>query len=162
VLRFTGREFVGSTIEFNLMLLASVGWGLLICAPISTAQAEPASDDDSPRTIEALKDSVVDRLAKCETHGRPDAGSVVVIDTNNEASIGKLQFQAKTVVHYTKLIEGRSIDRKQAVEIALHSEQAASLAKRIIFEKDGLSNWHVCSKKLGLMREVKLIQWMMK
>ena len=99
------------------------------------------SDDASPRTIEALKDSVVDRLAKCETHGRPDAGSVVVIDTNNEASIGKLQFQAKTVVHYTKLIEGRSIDRKQAVEIALHSEQAASLAKRIIFEKDGLSNW---------------------
>jgi hypothetical protein len=161
-LRFTGREFVGSTIGFNLMLLAFVGWALLICAPISTAQAEPASDDDSPRTIEALKDSVVDRLAKCETHGRPDAGSVVVIDTNNEASIGKFQFQAKTVVHYTKLIEGRSIDRKQAVEIALHSEQAASLAKRIIFEKDGLRNWHVCSQKLGLMREVKLIQWMMK
>ena len=144
------------------MLLALVSWGLLIGSPISTAQAEPVSDDSSPPTIEALKNSVVDRLAKCETHGRPDAGSVVVIDANNEASIGKLQFQAKTVVHYTKLIEGRSIDRKQAVEIALHSEQAASLAKRIIFEKDGLSNWHVCSKKLGLMPEVKLIQWMMK
>jgi hypothetical protein len=144
------------------MLPALVAWGLLVSAPISTAQAEPISDDSSPLTIEALKDSVVDRLAKCETRGRPDAGSVVVIDTNNEASIGKLQFQAKTVVHYAKLIEGRSIDRKQAVEIALHSEQAASLAKRIIFEKDGLSNWHVCSKKLGLMPEVKLIQWMMK
>jgi hypothetical protein len=162
VLRFTHREIVGSPVEPNLMLLALVAWSLLICAPISTAQAEPVSDDASPRTMEALKDSVVDRLAECETHGRPDAGSVVVIDTNNEASIGKLQFQAKTVVHYTKLIEGRSIDRKQAVEIALHSEQAASLAKRIIFEKDGLSNWHVCSKKLGLMPEVKLIQWMMK
>jgi hypothetical protein len=161
-LRFTHREFVCSSVQPNLMLLALVGWGLVICAPISTAQAEPASDDDSPRTIEALKDSVVDRLAKCETHGRPDAGSVVVIDTNNEASIGKLQFQAKTVVHYTKLIEGRSIDRKQAVEIALHSEQAASLAKRIIFERDGLSNWHVCSKKLGLKPEVKLIQGMIK
>ena len=144
------------------MLLALVGWGLLICAPISTAQAQPASDDASPPTIEALKDSVVDRLAKCETQGRLDAGSVVVIDTNKEASIGKLQFQAKTVVHYTKLIEGRSIERKQAVEIALHSEQAARLAKRIIFEKDGLSNWHVCSKKLGLMPEVKRIQWMIK
>ncbi len=125
-------------------------------------KAEPVSDDASPRTIEALKDSVVDRLAKCETHGRPDAGSVVVIDTNNEASIGKLQFQAKTVVHYTKLIEGRSIDRKQAVEIALHNEQAASLAKKIIFEKDGLSNWHVCSKKLELMPEVRRLQLMMK
>jgi putative transposase len=92
----------------------------------------------------------VDRLAKCETHGRPDAGSAVVIDTNNEASIGKLQFQAKTVVHYTKLIEGRSIDKKQAVEIALHSEQAASLAKRIIFEKDGLTNWYLtCPRNPG-------------
>ena len=161
MLRFTHKEFVGGSVEPSLMLLVLVA-GLLTCAPISTAQAEPASDDASPRTIEALKDSVVDRLAKCETHGRPDAGSVVVIDTNNEASIGKLQFQAKTVVHYTKLIEGRSIDRKQAVEIALHSEQAASLAKRIIFEKDGLSNWHVCSKKLGLMPEVKRIQWMIK
>jgi hypothetical protein len=142
------------------MLLALVAWGLLICAP--TSQAEPSIDDASPMTIDTLKDSVVDRLAKCETHGRPDAGSVVVIDTNKEASIGKLQFQAKTVVHYTKLIEGRSIDRKQAVEIALHSEQAASLAKKIIFEKDGLSNWYVCAKKLGLMPEVKLIQRMMK
>jgi hypothetical protein len=160
VLRFTHREFVGSFVQPNPMLLALVAWGLLICAP--TSQAEPSIDDASPPTIDTLKDSVVDRLAKCETHGRPDAGSVVVIDTNNEASIGKLQFQAKTVVHYTKLIEGRSIDRKQAVEIALHSEQAASLAKKIIFEKDGLSNWYVCSKKLGLMPEVKLIQRMMK
>jgi len=160
VLRFTHRAFAGSSVEPNFMLLGLVAWGVLICAP--TSQAEPTIDDASPPTIEALKDSVVDRLAKCETHGRPDAGSVVVIDTNNEASIGKLQFQAKTVVHYTKLIEGRSIDRKQAVQIALHSERAASLAKRIIFEKDGLSNWYVCSKKLGLMPEVKFIQWMMK
>ena len=155
---------IGVPLRFtnNLMLPVLAAWGLLVSASTSTAQAAPISDDSSPLTIEAFKDSVVDRLAKCETHGRPDAGSVVVIDTNNEASIGKLQFQAKTVVHYTKLIEGRSIDRKQAVEIALHSEQAASLAKRIIFEKDGLSNWHVCSKKLGLVPEVKLIQWMMR
>jgi len=41
-------------------------------------------------------------------------------------------------------------------------EQAASLAKRIIIEKDVLSNWHICSKELGLLPEVKLIQWMMK
>lgn len=158
MLRFTHRTFVGSSVERNFMLPALVAWGLLICAPPS--QADPAIDDASPPTIDELKDSVVDRLAKCETHGRPDAGSIVVMDTNNEASIGKLQFQAKTVVHYTKLIEGRSIDRKQAVEIALHSEQAASLAKRIIFEKDGLSNWYVCSKKLGLIPEVKRIRMM--
>jgi hypothetical protein len=137
---------------------------LLICA--SSAWAEPTSedtaDDTAPLPIEGLKDSVVERLVKCETKGRPDANSVVVIDTNNKASIGKLQFQAETVVNYTKLIESRTIDRKEAIQIALDGERAASLAKRIIFEKDGLGNWHLCSKQLRLAPEVKLIQSMMK
>jgi len=139
---------------------AVLSLGLLICA--STAWAEPPSDDTAPLPIEGLKDSVVERLVKCETKGRPDANSVVVIDTNNKASIGKLQFQAETVVNYTKLIERRTIDRKEAIQIALDGERAASLAKRIIFEKDGLGNWHLCSKQLRLAPEVKFIQSMMK
>jgi hypothetical protein len=105
---------------------------------------------------------VVERLAKCETKGRTDANSVVIIDTNNKASIGKFQFQAETVANYTKLIEGRTIDRKEAIQIALDGERAARLAKRIIFEKDGLGNWHLCSEQLRLAPEVKFIQSMMK
>ena len=37
-------------------------------------------------------------------------------------------------------------------------ERAAGLAKKIIFEKDGTRHWHNCATKLGLYREVKLIQ----
>ena len=133
---------------------------LLVCA--STAWAEPISDDTAPQPIEGLKDSVVERLVKCETKGQSDANNVVVIDTNNKASIGKLQFQTETVVNYTKLIEGRAIDKKEAIQIALDGDRAARLAKRIIFEKDGLGNWHLCSKQLRLAPEVKLIQSLMK
>ena len=53
----------------------------------STAWAESTSDDTAPLPIEVLKDSVVERLVNCETKGRPDAGSVVIIDTNNKASV---------------------------------------------------------------------------
>jgi hypothetical protein len=139
---------------------AVLSLSLFICA--STAWAESTSDDTAPLPIEVLKDSVVERLVNCETKGRPDASSVVIIDTNNKASIGKLQFQAETVVTYAKLIEGRTIDRKEAMQIALDGERAASLAKRIIFEKDGLGNWHLCSKQLRLAPEVKFIQSLMK
>jgi hypothetical protein len=139
---------------------AGLTFALLVCA--STAWGEPIRDDTAPQTIEGLKDSVVERLVQCETKGQPDANNVVVIDTNNKASIGKLQFQAETVVNYTKLIEGRAIDKKEAIQIALDGGRAAMLAKRIIFEKDGLGNWHLCSRELRLAPEVKLIQSLMK
>ena len=54
-------------------MLAVLSLGLFICA--STAGAEPTSDDIAPLPIEGLKDSVVERLAKCETKGRADADS---------------------------------------------------------------------------------------
>jgi hypothetical protein len=145
-----------------LLVLASSIWGLLITGHIPAAQAEPTIENITPQKIEALKDGLIVRLSRCETNGRPEPDSVIVIDKNNEASIGALQFQTKTVVHYTRLIQGRSIDTKEAFEIALDRERASSLAKKIIFERDGISNWHICSQKLGLRPEVKAIQKMMR
>ena len=66
------------------------------------------------------------------------------------------------MANYTRLIEGRTIDRKEAIQIALDGERAVSLAKRIIFEKDGLGNWHLCSKQLRLVPEVTFIRSLMK
>lgn len=135
---------------------------LICCASASTVEAESADDEGAVLAIESLKDSVIGRLAECETKGRPDAGRVVIVDTNNEVSIGKLQFQPNTVVNYTKLIEGRAIDRKEAIRIALDEARASNLAKKIIFEKDGLGNWHGCSRKLKLAPEVKRIRALMR
>jgi len=46
---------------------ALLSLGLLICA--STPWGEPTSDDTAPLPIEGLKDSLVERLVKCETKG---------------------------------------------------------------------------------------------
>ena len=80
-------SLVPAVLSLSLFIGASTDW------------AETTSDDTAPLPVEGLKDSVVERLANCETKGRPDASSVVIIDTNNKASIGKLQFQAETVVN---------------------------------------------------------------
>ena len=142
--------------------LSVIGWVLLTAASIPTTWAQSVGDQRALATIESLKDGVVERLAKCETKGRPDRSSLIVTGKNREPTIGRLQFQPRTVVNYTKLIEGRTIDRKEAVRIALDDGKAANLAKKIIFEKNGLGNWHVCSKKLRLAPEVKRIQSMVK
>lgn len=108
--------------------------------------------------IEALKNDVVGRLAKCESEGHSEADGIIIFDVNKVPSIGQFQFQRKTVQHYVREIEGRAITGKEAIEIALDTERAAGLAKKIIFEKDGARHWHNCATKLGLYREVKNIQ----
>jgi hypothetical protein len=57
-----------------------------------------------------------------------------------------------------KELEGRKIDIKEAVQIALDTAKASKLAKRIIFEREGTRNWHNCATKLRLYQEVKTIQ----
>lgn len=110
--------------------------------------------------IEALKDELVDDLArKCETKDAKEPDSVIIFDSNNQASIGAWQFQIKTVQHYVKLFEGRDISRADAIRIAIDHEQARSLAKRIIFEEQGgVFNWANCEAKLDLAPEIEVIK----
>jgi hypothetical protein len=151
------RRGVGAGRASALPLVASMGLGQMIPGQASTAQAQVLADGMSA-TIETLKDDVVGRLASCESGGHPENDAAIILDVNRAASIGKLQFQTRTVVHYMKEIEGRGIDAKEAVEIALDTERASSLAKKIIFDRDGARHWHNCAKKLGLYHEVRSIQ----
>jgi hypothetical protein len=120
--------------------------------------------DVPTRTMEekvaALKDDLVDDLArKCETLqvGEPDAA--MILDTNNEMSLGAWMFQVKTVQHYVKVFEGRDINRVEAIRIAIDHAQARALAKRIIFEEQGgIYNWENCAAKLDLVPEVEVIK----
>ena len=123
----------------------------------SIAQAQVLADGMGV-TVEALKEDLVGRLASCESGGRADRDALIVSDVNGQASVGQLQFQTRTVIHYTKEIEGRSINAKEARQIALDTDRATILAKKIIFERDGTRHWHNCARKLGLYREVKAIQ----
>jgi hypothetical protein len=138
-----------------LVAVSGVGWSL--AAPGSTAQAQVLADGMGT-TVDALKENLIARLAECETRGKVDRNTLITLDVNGEVSMGHLQFQTRTVIAYTKEIEDRIIDAKEARRTALDAERSTILAKKIIFEKDGVQHWHHCARKLGLYQEVKAIQ----
>ena len=135
-----------------LLLLAALSAG-----QCSSAQAQVLADGMGV-SVEALKEDVVRRLAQCESGGRAGRGALIIANADGAALVGQLQFQTRTVIHYIKEIEGRSIDAREARQIALDADKAAILAKQIIFERDGTRHWHNCAKKIGLYQEVKTIQ----
>jgi hypothetical protein len=131
--------------------------GLLLLAKVATVQAQVMADGMGV-SVEGLKEDLVARLADCETGGKANRDGVITADINGQSSIGRLQFQTRTVIAYTKKIEDRRIDASEARRIALDGERSATLAKRIIFERDGAGHWHRCARKLGLYRDVKALQ----
>jgi len=149
----------GRVLPRFVMLVAVLGFGLAPSVSGSTAQAQVLSDGMGT-TVESLKDDLVARLAECETQGKADRDTLITRDANGEVSMGRLQFQTRTVIAYTKETEDRKIDSIEARRIALDSQRSATLAKKIIFEKDGVRHWHHCARKLGLYQEVSAIQKM--
>ena len=142
-----------------LMVMGGV-LGIVTFGKSTTIFAENIVEVDvTPQKIESLKEDVVTRLQKCESAGHSEEDGIIVFDSNNKASIGQLQFQKNTVMHYFKTLYGKDISSKEAVLIALDTEQARKLAKDIIFTTDNMvSDWLNCDKKLGLTPEVKLIK----
>jgi len=105
------------------------------------------------------KADVVARLAACESAGHSEDDGIIIFDTNNRASIGRLQFQKATVIHYMKRLYGQDITAKEAVLIALDTEKAKALATDIIFTTDNdATDWLNCSNKLGLGADIKAIK----
>ncbi|MBI2738795.1 MAG: hypothetical protein HYX38_19880 [Rhodospirillales bacterium] len=129
---------------------------LLVAAP-GVAGAQVLADGMGV-SVEALKEDVIARLADCETGGLANRDAAIVPGLNGEATIGRLQFQVRTVIAYTKEIENRRIDVSEARRIALDGRRSATLAKKIIFDRNGARHWHRCARKLGLYQEVKGIQ----
>ena len=129
-----------------LLLLAALSGGRW-----SIAQAQVLADGMGV-TVEGLKDDAVRRLAECESGGSARRGAL------NGALVGHLQFETRTVIAYIREIEGRIIDAREARQIALDTDKAATLAKQIIFDRDGTRHWHNCARKLGLYQEVRTIQ----
>lgn len=115
--------------------------------------------DTTPQKLEALKQDVIDRLQACESAGKSEDAGLIIFDSNNQASIGQLQFQIKTVQHYEKVLHGRDISRKEAILIALDTPKARALATEIIFEtQGGIWNWKNCADRHDLSAEVTIIK----
>ncbi len=120
----------------------------------STVTAHMTTVDNTPEKIAALKTDLLNRLSKCE--GNTDA-SAIIIDTNNQVSIGIYKFQIKTVQMYEKKLYGKTVSREDAILIALDDEKAGALASDIIFKEGGIGNWYNCDLKHGFGAEAKVI-----
>jgi hypothetical protein len=104
------------------------------------------------------KDDLLRQLATCESG---DSGaSERPIYGGRGLYIGRFQFMARTVINWMKEKEGADLSTKEAVDLAHDYDRAASLAKYMIFERDRISEWPLCNRKLGLARQVADIKSM--
>ena len=127
---------------FPLFALAACG---------RTPAPEPA--DARARAIEQRKDALIAQLADCESGSHGDGAT-----GGGGRFVGRLQFAPATVIGFVRERDGRTIGTAEAIAIARDYRQASSLAKYVIFERDGHRNWPACSRKLGLARQVAVIK----
>jgi len=118
--------------------------------------SRPSAEEMRSVMINERKDEVLRQLAVCESGDHGD--SPVPVVGGRGAYLGRFQFTPRTVITYVQQMDGRELNWGQATALAHDYNQAAALAKWIIFERDGLYNWPACSKKLGLAKEVAEIK----
>ena len=106
--------------------------------------------------VEQRKNELLRELATCESGGHGDADQPIV--GGRGAYIGRFQFSPKTVVAYVQQKEGRQLSLSEARELAHNYDQAAELAKYMIFDLDRAGDWPLCARKLGLCQQVEEIK----
>ena len=136
---------------FPLVLFVVVG-----CAPAPPASLTGQAVDARTLEIEARKDDVLRQLAECESGGNGDSDRPIV--GGRGAYHGRFQFAPRTVIAFVRDRDGRSLSVNEAIALAHDYQQASALAKYVIFERDGVSHWPACSRKLGLSRQVTAIK----
>lgn len=114
--------------------------------------------DSLGKKIEELKRGVVADIQKCESAGHKEDDGIIIFDSNEKASIGTMQWQKASVIHYYKKLYKQDITSKEAVLIALDDKRAESLAYDVIFtEKEGWRNWFNCGVKIEVKRTLDII-----
>lgn len=110
--------------------------------------------------INNLKNGLLTVLStNCETKGVKDPDGAIIFDSNNEASIGRFQFQRKTIIYYYQKFYGKTLTNAEAIAVAIDPIKSTELASKILFgEKGGHRNWFTCSNKLDLANKVELIK----
>lgn len=103
----------------------------------------------SPLPDKQLKiDKILDDLAMCESSNRND---VIILDSNNEYSYGRYQFQALTVKYYaTKYnLLPDDLELVDYANWALDGDFSRLLARKVILD-GGWRNWFNCLKDKDL------------
>ena len=129
--------------------------GRAVQAEVEAKNAQEHYDEK----ISKAKKELVYRLKGCESMKMKASDAPMILDTNNEMSIGLWMFQRDTVIYYYKKLYGKVITRQDAVRIAIDEDQAYQLTEDILFTaEDGWTNWANCAKKLGLAREIEVLK----
>lgn len=110
--------------------------------------------------VAMTKDELVESLAKqCETKSAAEPDATIILDTNNQMSIGAFQYQIKTVQQYEKQLYGKDISRVEAIKIAINHQEAAALTTDILFKvPGGWKNWLTCASNLDLPVQIDLLK----
>ena len=106
--------------------------------------------------IEDRKEQLLQQLATCESgswgpSARPIYGS-------RGAYHGRFQFTLRTFITYTRMRDGTVLTMKEAAEYTQNYEKAASLAWYMIYDLQEPWHWPLCSRKLGIPAQLKLIK----
>jgi hypothetical protein len=106
--------------------------------------------------IEDRKEQLLQQLATCESgswgpSARPIYGS-------RGAYHGRFQFTLRTFITYTRMRDGTVLTMQEAAEYTQNYEKAASLAWYMIHDLHEPWHWPLCSRKLGIPAQLKVIK----
>lgn len=160
VFKYRVRKFLRRVVQVSVIaaMLSGVMVGVYQAGKTNTIYA--VNTDSFPAKVDNLKNDLVNRLADCERAGYEEEDAPIVLDTNKKFSIGVMQFQLDTIIHYSKVLRNENLTKKEATLLALDEQRAKDLAKHIIFQsKNGVEkDWVMCNRKLGLQKEVDIIK----
>lgn len=164
VIRYKFNKFMEKVLLASFLLGTVYGAfyaGRATTTPVFV-QAEDKSSQMYQDKIEALKDSVLEKLSACESAGHKESDGVIIMDTNNKLSIGQFQWQISSVKHYYKLMTGKSLTSKEATILALDKEESKKLAKYVAFSTKNKigKDWANCNNKYKLDMQVDMIKSM--
>ena len=160
--QFTSNKWLWITLfamAMAIIFIMAIDNEIKISNPINQVNAEIPVKDMYEAKIRAIKEDMLKELSLgCETKGVKEPDGAILLDSNNKMSIGRYMFQIDTVIFYSKKLEGKTITRREAIEIAVDPERAGKLAERILFEEPtGYSNWKICADKLGIAKEIEIL-----
>lgn len=99
---------------------------------------------DEP-TILQTQEIYLERLSMCESSG---STTIRIIDTNNQYSTGKLQFQNKTFLEQGKLYNLIPRETLKAEPLIYDGELQKKIARKML-ENHGEGHWLNCTNKIG-------------
>lgn len=152
------------SIWFGLRALV-VAFGVIVTSVVVVTTNSPIVIEIEVPVIEAndkveeVEMDIVYQIRKCESQGFDEKDGPMVLDRNNEISIGLWQYQRDTVIHYYKVLYDEEITRQEAAMIALDEEKSAELTRDILFEtENGWKNWLICSRKNNIEAQLEVIK----